>query len=515
MKVRTALISVSDKSGVEEFAKGLAEAGVKVISTGGTARKISGAGVKVTEIEELTGFPECLDGRVKTLHPKVHAGILAERGKKSHMEKLKELGIEPVDLVVVNLYPFKETISKEGVKIEDAVENIDIGGPTMVRAAAKNYKDVAVVVNPARYGSVISEIKESGGLGEETRKVLCKEAFEHTAAYDSLVSSYLRERFSDESFPDELSLGYEKMYGTRYGENPHQKGAFYKEPLAGDNSIVNAEQLNGKEMSFNNIYDANAALATVQEFEEPCVAIVKHSNPCGVAADSKISEAFRKALDCDPVSAFGGVIALNRECDSGTAKQITAFFNEIVVAPSFSEEALAELKKKNNLRVLRLNGLRTKNKGREFDIKKINGGIIMQEKDTLVLEEKDVKVMGSKKPDKREMKDLLFAWKVVKHVRSNAIVLAKDGATTGIGAGQMSRVSSAEIAVRQAGEKAKGGVMASDAFFPFRDSVDMAAKAGISAVIETGGSLRDEEVIKAADEKGITLIFSGVRHFKH
>lgn len=515
MKIRTALISVSDKTGAIEFAKALNALGIKIISTGGTAKQLSGAGIKVVKIDEITKFPECLDGRVKTLHPFIHAGILAERNKKEHMETLKKFGIEAIDIVAVNLYPFKKTISNENVKIEDAIENIDIGGPTMVRAAAKNYKDVAVIVSPERYTQVINEIKEKGEVGIETKKQLCKEAFEHTAKYDAMVSSYLREKFSEELFPKELTLGFEKAFETRYGENPHQKGALYKEPLSEKNSIVNAEMLWGKELSFNNVYDSDAAIRLVQEFSEPCVAIVKHNNPCGAACGKKIGEAFRKAYECDNLSAFGGVIAMNRECDLETAKQVTAFFNEIVIAPAYAKDAFNELATKKNLRILLLPGINEKNRRRQLDIKKVNSGILVQEKDDYPLKEENLKIKSMRKPSAEEIRDMLFAWRIVKHVKSNAIVLAKNNATIGIGAGQMSRVNSVEFAIKQAGEKARECVMASDAFFPFRDSIDKAAKAGITAIIETGGSVKDEEVISAADEKGITLAFTGIRHFKH
>ncbi len=540
MKIKTALISVSDKQGLIEFARGLAELSVEIISTGGTAKALQQAGIGVTQVENVTGFPEMLDGRVKTLHPKIHAGILALRSSREHMQTIAKHGIKPIDLVCVNLYPFRETVAKQGTALEDAIENIDIGGPAMIRAAAKNYEGCAVVVKPEQYAAVLEEMRRSKSeLSPETRKQLMRSAFEHTAVYDAAVAKYLGEKFKDlpknagiEKFPKDLLLAFEKVQECRYGENPHQAAAVYRE-IGARESIAGAEQLNGKELSFNNFYDLNAAVQCALEFGEPTAVIVKHTNPCGVASAGKISKAFRLALGCDAVSAFGGIIALNRECDAETAKQITAFFNEAVAAPSFSNGAIEELKKKQNLRVMKIPFLGRapdKSQGRKtgskpipqktglensLDFKRILGGVLVQDADAAVLENADLKIVSKRRPSAAELDAMRFAWKVVKHVKSNAIVVAKGKQTLGIGAGQMNRVQSMELALKQAGQKAKGAVAASDAFFPFRDSIDLAAKAGISAIIETGGSVKDGEVIKAADEKGIALVFTGMRHFRH
>lgn len=520
-KIKTALISVSNKEGIVDFAEGLSELGIELISTGGTAKAIAEAGLSVTKAEDLTGFPEMLDGRVKTLHPKVHAGILALRSSKEHMDTLASHGIKPIDMVVVNLYPFRQTVAKEGVEFADAIENIDIGGPTMIRAAAKNYEGCAVVVSPSQYNSVLDEIKESKGLGLNTRKELMRAAFEQTASYDVAIQKYLGEKFVTEGirekgFGKELLIALEKVQDCRYGENPHQKAAFYK---SGAQGIADAEVLNGKELSFNNLNDLSAGLDCVLEFSDPCVVILKHTNPCGVAVNEKIGEAFKEALECDPVSAFGGIIAMNRKCDVATAKQITSFFNEVVAAPDFDEDALAELKSKKNLRVLKLpfleKGLDAEVREAETDMKRVLGGVIVQDPDLMRVGKDQLNVVSKKKPSSEEIESMLFAWKIVKHVKSNAIVCVNGMKTVGIGAGQMNRVGSMGIALTQAGNKAKGAVIASDAFFPFRDSIDTAAAAGITSVIETGGSVKDEEVIAAADEHQISLVFTGVRHFKH
>ncbi|MFH1256109.1 MAG: bifunctional phosphoribosylaminoimidazolecarboxamide formyltransferase/IMP cyclohydrolase [Candidatus Diapherotrites archaeon] len=512
---KRALISVSDKTGLADFAKGLEKEGFEIISTGGTFKALKEAGVKVKEVSDVTGFPEMLDGRVKTLHPFIHAGILALRSSKEHMQKLKEHKIVPIDLVCVNLYPFRETISKKDVSIEHAIENIDIGGPTMIRAAAKNYQDVAVVVNPAQYGKILQELNEKKSISLETKMLLAKEAFEHTAFYDSMVSGFLREKFSCEKYPKQLSLGFEKMQDCRYGENPHQSSAVYREPIVEEPCISNAKQLQGKELSFNNFNDANGAIELCKEFEGTAVVIAKHANPCGVSTAKTVSEAFKEALECDPGSAFGGIIVLNRECDLATAEQITAFFNEIVVAPSYDRDSLEEFAKKPNLRVLQIEGLGKGFEAKGMDLKKIVGGLLVQDRDLKNVSEKDLKVISEKKPSKEQIASLLFAWRVCKHVKSNSVVLAQGTKTVGIGAGQMSRIDSLEIAVKKSSGKAKGAVLASEAFFPFRDTIDAAVKAGISAIIETGGSVRDPEVIKASNEHGIPLVFTGVRHFKH
>ncbi len=515
-EIKSALISCWNKEGVVEFAKELQKLGVSIISTGGTARELKKGKVKVVEVEELTNSPEMLDGRVKTLHPKIHAGILAIRKNKTHMKQLKEQGVSTIDMVVINLYPFVEGISDPKIKLENAIELIDIGGPTMLRAAAKNYGDVAVVCNPARYGEIIAEMKKGKGkLSLETKKILAKEVFEHTSTYDATIADYLNKKFTPGEFPEKFSLGFEKAQDCRYGENPHQKAAFYKEFNVTEPSITTAVQLQGKELSFNNINDADGTIELCKEFSEATCVIVKHANPCGVASAEDISTAFSNALECDPTSAFGGIIALNRECDAKTAEKIISFFNEIVIAPSYSKKSLEILAKKKNLRVLELKGL-----GKEFipegiNAKKVVGGLLVQERDMGTKDENKPKTVTEEKPSEDEMKSLLFAWKVCKHVKSNAIVLIKGTQTVGIGAGQMSRVDAAELAVKKAGVKASTSVLASDAFFPFRDSIDAAAEAGITAIIQPGGSIKDDEVIAAANEKGLAMVFTGTRHFRH
>ncbi|MDO8647685.1 MAG: bifunctional phosphoribosylaminoimidazolecarboxamide formyltransferase/IMP cyclohydrolase [Candidatus Diapherotrites archaeon] len=515
--MKTALISVSDKSGLVEFAKGLEKLGWQLVSTGGTFKTLSEAGIKARQVSDLTGFPEILDGRVKTLHPIIHAGILALRKNPEHVKKLEELKIQAIDLVVVNLYPFKETIARPGVKIEEAIENIDIGGPTMIRAAAKNFEGCSAIVDPKDYKKVLEELNaKNNELSEETRKLLCAKAFQHTASYDSLISNYLHERFNpSELFPQDFSVTFSKVQECRYGENPHQKGALYKEAFQSGNSLLNFAQLHGKELSFNNFYDLNSAWNLCKEFSQPCAVIVKHTNPCGCAIAESISEAFAKAYGTDPLSAFGSIIALNRQVDEKTAGQIGSFFNEAIIAPSYSEKALEILKGKKNLRLIELNESSKASPLREFDFKKVDSGLLVQEKDSLQVSEKDLKFVSERKPSENEIQDLLFGWKIVKHVKSNAIVVVKNGQLLGTGAGQMSRVDSVKIAIEKAGDKAKGGVLASDAFFPFRDSLDLAFKAGITALIETGGSVKDNEVIQAANELKQALVFTGARHFKH
>ncbi|MFH1240398.1 MAG: bifunctional phosphoribosylaminoimidazolecarboxamide formyltransferase/IMP cyclohydrolase [Candidatus Diapherotrites archaeon] len=515
MKVQKALISVYDKEGIADFARGLSALGVEIISTGGTAKHLQDAGIAVIPIEKVTDFPEILDGRLKTLHPAIHGGILAVRENSSHMKQLKKLGIETIDLVVINLYPFKEVISKEIVKLEDAIENIDIGGPTMLRAAAKNYKNVCVVTSPSQYTDLLNELKKSGTVSLETRKMFAAKVFEETAYYDSLISDYLRKELTENDFPEKLTMGFEKIAQTRYGENPHQQGALYKSVVQVGCCTVGTEQIQGKELSFNNYYDMNAALELIKEFSEPAVVIVKHANPCGVAIDKTISNAFKNALECDAKSAFGSIIALNRTCNVETAKQITSFFNEVVVAPDFDKDALDEFSKKKNLRVLKLEKLGSDSRMGCVDFKKIDGGILIQDTDTANTTQKELQIVSKNKPSAQQLKDLLFAWKVAKHVRSNAIVLAKNNATVGIGAGQMSRIDSTELAIKKANGKEKGAVLASDAFFPFRDNVDSAVKAGIVAIIQPGGSLRDDEVIQAVNEHKIPMVFTGKRHFRH
>lgn len=511
MKIKRALISVSDKTGVVEFAKKLHAAGVDIISTGGTMKTLREAGVPVTYVSEVTGFPEIMDGRVKTLNPYIHGGILAIRDNDEHVKAMQEHHITGIDLVVVNLYPFRQTIEKLDVTLADAIENIDIGGPAMIRAAAKNFKYVTVIVNPGRYDAVAQAVAH-GGVGDALRMALAKEAFCHTAEYDACINQYLARQLGEGEFPPQAHIVLEKVQDLRYGENPHQKAAFYKE--AGSSAgIANAKQLHGKELSFNNIVDIEAAYHIVAEFDQPAVAIIKHTNPCGTGVGKTIAEAYQKAYEADPVSAFGGIVALNRPVDKATAEQIGKLFVEVVITPSYEEEAFEVLTAKKNIRLLTL-PLPDLSAG-HMDMKRVAGGMLLQNADTMDAAESGLKVVTKRKPTEEEMKQLLFAWKVVKHVKSNAIVVAGNDQTYGVGAGQMNRVGSAAIALEQAGEKAKGAVMSSDAFFPFRDSIDTCAKHGITAVIQPGGSVRDQESIDAADEHGIAMVFTGMRHFKH
>ena len=506
---------MSDKTGIVDFARKLEELGYEVVSTGGTARTLTENGVSVTGISEVTGFPECLDGRVKTLHPAVHAGILAMRSNPEHMAQIQELGITPIDVVAINLYPFKQTILKEGVTLEEAIENIDIGGPTMIRAAAKNWQDVAVIVDPSDYDAVIEGLK-NGDLSRETKFRLAAKVFEHTAAYDALISSYLRKQMGGDPFPEELTLTFEKVQQMRYGENPHQKGAFYREIGAAANTLAAAKQLHGKELSYNNVNDANGALEILKEFgtEKPCAVAVKHTNPCGVGVGDTLLEAYLNAYNSDPVSIYGGIVALNRKVDLVTAEELAKIFLEIIIAPGFDEDAFERLAKKKNIRLMELPACAEPNQPGTLDMKKVAGGLLVQELDTQLLGD-EMKVVTKRAPTDAEMKELLFAWKVVKQTKSNAIVLAKDQATVGVGPGQTNRVTALDLAIRYAGDKANGSVMASDAFFPFSDCVELAAKHGITAIIQPGGSIRDEDSIKAADEAGIAMVFTGVRHFKH
>jgi len=513
--IKRALISVSDKTGIVEFASELKKLGVEIISTGGTAKTLTDSGITVINVSDVTGFPECLDGRVKTLHPKIHGGLLAIRSNERHMKQIKELGIEPLDLVVINLYPFKQTIMKEGVTLEEAIENIDIGGPTMLRAAAKNYQDVAVVVDPSDYGNVLEEIKANGEVSKETKFKLAYKVFEHTSHYDTLIANYLRGKLGGDMFPQTLTLTFEKVQDMRYGENPHQKAVFYKEAGRNKGCLTNARQLHGKELSYNNINDANGALELLKEFEEPTVIIVKHANPCGVASAETIKDAYLNAYESDPVSAFGGIIAANRQIDAETAGEISKVFYEIVVAPSYTEEALEILKKKKNIRLLELDDIMYRQPKGTYDMKRVAGGLLVQEYDSELLNEEDLKCVTEAKPTEEQMKDLIFAMKVVKHTKSNAIVLAKNGATIGVGPGQTNRVTALRIAIEYGKGKTEGAVMASDAFFPFPDCVEEAHKAGIKAIIQPGGSIRDQESIDACNKYGIAMIFTGMRHFKH
>ncbi|MDZ5606080.1 bifunctional phosphoribosylaminoimidazolecarboxamide formyltransferase/IMP cyclohydrolase [Bacillus pseudomycoides] len=511
MKKR-ALVSVSNKTGVVEFVKGLLDQGIEVISTGGTKKLLEENGLQVIGISEVTGFPEIMDGRVKTLHPNIHGGLLAVRDNETHVAQMNELGIQPIDFVVVNLYPFKETIAKPDVTFADAIENIDIGGPTMLRSAAKNHKFVSVIVDPTDYDVVLAELKENGEVTDETKRKLAAKVFRHTAAYDALISNYLTEQMGEES-PETLTVTFEKKQDLRYGENPHQKATFYKAPFAATSSVAYAEQLHGKELSYNNINDADAALSIVKEFTEPAVVAVKHMNPCGVGVGTDIHEACTRAYEADPVSIFGGIIAANREIDKATAEKLHEIFLEIIIAPSFSQEALEVLQSKKNLRLLTVDIAKVATASKKLT--SIQGGLLVQEEDTLALEDATITIPTKREPTEQEWNDLKLAWKVVKHVKSNAIVLAKDNMTIGVGAGQMNRVGSAKIAITQAGEKTQGSALASDAYFPMPDTVEEAAKAGITAIIQPGGSIRDEDSIKKADEYNITMVFTGVRHFKH
>jgi len=511
--MKRALISVSDKTGIIPFAKELVNLGVEIISTGGTAKLLKEEGVKVTGISEVTGFPEILDGRVKTLHPNIHSGLLAIRDKEEHQKQLEELKIQPIDLVVVNLYPFKETISKENVAYEDAIENIDIGGPTMLRSAAKNHAFVTVVVDSGDYPTILEEVKAGGDTSLETRRRLAAKVFRHTAAYDALISNYLTEQVGEE-WPDQLTVTFEKVQSLRYGENPHQKAGFYKEPLAKAGTLSTAEQLNGKELSYNNINDADAALQLVKEFDQPAVVAVKHMNPCGVGTGQTIFEAYQKAYESDPVSIFGGIIAANRVIDRETALRMKELFLEIIMAPDFEPDALDVLKEKKNLRLLKLGEMKH-DASPSLRLSSVQGGVLIQEEDRKQAELADLKVVTERKPTDEELEQLLFSWKVVKHVKSNAIVLVRDFMTVGVGAGQMNRVGSAKIAIEQAGEKSVGSVLASDAFFPMPDTLQEAAKAGVTAIIQPGGSIRDQDSIDEANKHGIAMVFTGNRHFKH
>lgn len=511
MKKR-AIISVSNKKGIVTFAKQLAELGVEIISTGGTKRVLAEHGIPVTSISDVTNFPEILDGRVKTLHPNIHGGLLAVRDDETHKQQLQEHGITPIDFVVVNLYPFQETIAKPSVTLMEAIEQIDIGGPTMLRAAAKNHAYVTAVVDPADYDVVIEQLKKYGEVLFETRRALAAKVFRHTAAYDAMIAQYLTNVIG-ETYPETMTMTFVKKQSLRYGENPHQTAAFYEKPFSSSFSIAAAKQLHGKELSYNNINDANAALQIVAEFTEPAAVAVKHMNPCGVGVGETIAEAFQKAYEADPTSIFGGIVALNREVDEQTAAKLNDIFLEIVIAPSFTEQALAMLTKKKNIRLLTVD-FQAERKREPF-IVSVRGGLLVQDEDIYTIDDANIQVVTERQPTEEEWANLTFAWRVVKHVKSNAIVLAKDGMTIGVGAGQMNRVGAAKIAIEQAGEKANGAVLASDAFFPMSDTVEVAAQAGVTAIIQPGGSIRDEDSIQKANEYGMAMVFTGVRHFKH
>ncbi|MDN3608811.1 bifunctional phosphoribosylaminoimidazolecarboxamide formyltransferase/IMP cyclohydrolase [Vibrio ostreicida] len=525
--IRRALISVSEKTGIVEFAQALTDRGVDILSTGGTARLLAEKGISVTEVSDYTGFPEMMDGRVKTLHPKVHGGVLGRRGQDDQV--MEAHGIKPIDIVVVNLYPFAQTVANQGCTLADAVENIDIGGPTMVRSAAKNHKDVAIVVNNCDYERVITEMDQNEkSLTLETRFDLAIAAFEHTASYDGMIANYFGTMVPSHGscaqadrkaspFPRTFNQQYIKKQAMRYGENSHQAAAFYAESCPEEASVATAQQIQGKDLSYNNIADTDAALECVKEFDEPACVIVKHANPCGVALGKDITEAYNRAYQTDPTSAFGGIIAFNRTLDAETATAIVERqFVEVIIAPKVSQKAIDIVAAKKNIRLLECGVWSTKTTG--FDLKRVNGGLLVQERDQGMVNASDLKVVSQRQPSATELKDALFCWKVAKYVKSNAIVYSKGDRTVGVGAGQMSRVYSAKIAGIKAadeGLKVEGCVMASDAFFPFRDGIDAAAEAGIKCVIQPGGSMRDDEVIAAADEHGMAMIFTGMRHFRH
>ncbi|WP_416198557.1 MAG: bifunctional phosphoribosylaminoimidazolecarboxamide formyltransferase/IMP cyclohydrolase [Sporanaerobacter sp.] len=510
--MKRALISVWDKCGIVEFSKKLVSLGWEIISTGGTKKVLESEGINVIDIQDITGFPEAFDGRVKTLHPNIHGGILHIRDNDEHLATLGKLHISPIDLVVNNLYPFKETVNKEGASHEEIIENIDIGGPSMIRAAAKNYKYVTVVVDPLDYEKVLNELEANGETTLETRRYLARKVFEYTSHYDSLISNYFNE-IDNVEFPEKLSMTFEAKEELRYGENPHQKAAFYKEVGNIQGTIAGAIKLHGKELSFNNINDANGALEILKEYDEPTVVAVKHTNPCGIGSGKDIYEAYKKAYECDKVSIFGGIIAANREIDQRVATLINEIFIEIVIAPSYTEKALEILSSKKNIRILKIDDI-MKNDYKSWDVKKVLGGILIQERDNVLLQD-ELEFVTKRKPTQEEMKDLLFAWKAVKNTKSNSVVLAKDCGTIGIGMGQVNRIWAVEQAIEHGMEKVRGSVIASDGFFPFRDSIDSLSKAGVTAVIQPGGSIRDEESIQAADEAGIAMVFTHIRHFKH
>ncbi|HEY7616879.1 MAG TPA: bifunctional phosphoribosylaminoimidazolecarboxamide formyltransferase/IMP cyclohydrolase [Terriglobales bacterium] len=516
-RIQRAILSVTDKTGIVEFARKLSAMGVELVSTGGTAKLLRDSGVAVKDISEITGFPEMLDGRVKTLHPKVHGGILHRREDPKHRSAVAEHGIQPIDMVVVNLYAFEKTAARPGVQFEELIENIDIGGPSMIRSAAKNFADVAVVTTPADYDAIAAEMQRSGGeLSAVTKWRLAQKAFATTAAYDSSIASTLErvsanghfELHPSEGFPQTLRLAFNKVMDLRYGENPHQKAAMYSD--GSGVGVANARQLQGKELSYNNIVDLQAAWDLAQEFEEPVCAIIKHTNPCGTATGRTLAEAYKKALECDPVSAFGGVIGVNRTIDSEAAAEMAKLFLEVIAAPGFEEAAKAKFAAKKNLRLVEISGA-----PQRWVLKNVSGGILVQDADLHQLGEGDLKVVTKRLPTGQEKRALLFAWKVCKHVKSNAILYARDGQTVGVGAGQMSRVDSCKMGAMKAVLPLKGTVAASDAFFPFPDGVEEIAKAGATAIIQPGGSVRDQEIIEAADRLGLAMVFTGVRHFRH
>lgn len=509
---KRALISVSNKDSITDFAKGLVELGYEIISTGGTLRVMQEEGVEAKAIDKITGFPEIMDGRVKTLHPTVHGGLLGKRSSRIHRKQMEQNKIQPIDMVVVNLYPFKETLQKENVTDDEIIENIDIGGPAMLRSAAKNFQDVTVVVDPADYEQVLEDLREEKQTAE-MRKGLAAKVFRHTANYDGTIASYFTTEMEQE-FPETYTVTYEKSQDLRYGENPHQQAAFYKDPLHTNVSLATAKQLHGKELSYNNIQDVNAALESLVEYRDPATVAVKHMNPCGIGVSDDLFQAFQKAYDADPVSIFGGIVACNREIDLQTANKLSEIFLEIVIAPRFTEEALEILTQKKNIRLLEME-MNEASATSYHKLTTVKGGVLVQHNDAGEITEEQLTVATKRQPTEQELADLQFAWKAVKHVKSNAIVLGKDNQTVGIGAGQMNRIGSATIAIEQAGEKAKGSALASDAFFPMPDTVEAAVRAGVTAIIQPGGSKRDQDSIDICDKHGITMVYTGMRHFKH
>lgn len=515
-----ALISVSDKTGIIEFAKELSALGVEIISTGGTYSLLKENDINVESISNITTFPECLDGRVKTLHPNIHAGILAIRNNTEHMNQIKNLNIELIDLVVVNLYPFKETILKENVSLEEAIENIDIGGPTMLRAAAKNYQDVSVITSCDDYKKVLDELKANKKVSKETNFYLATKVFNHTAQYDALIANYLNKQANMPKYNDTITLTFEKVQDMRYGENPHQKACFYKQIENNKGMLTNAKQLHGKELSFNNINDTHGALELLKEFDEPTIVACKHSNPCGVGSAENIYDAYMKAYNADAKSIFGGIVVSNREIDEKTAIEMNKIFLEVVLAPSFTKEALDILTKKQNIRLLTLDNILEKQNDEQFDIKKVSGGILIQDINNELLNKEDLKFVTNRKPTEKEMEDLIFTWKIVKYAKSNGIAIGKNKQSIGIGNGQVNRIWATNQAVEHGQEMidkdaTKGAVLASDAFFPFNDCVQVAVENGITAIIQPGGSIKDEDSINLCNEHNIAMVFTGIRHFRH
>ncbi len=519
VKIQRALISVYDKKGIIEFAKELSELKIEIVSSGGTATLLKENKIIVKEVAEITGFPELMDGRVKTLHPKIHGGILANRSKKSHLEEAKKNKIRLIDLVVVNLYPFEQVISKKNVKLEEAIENIDIGGPTLIRSAAKNYKDVAVVCDPKKYTEIIKELKENGEISIKTKENLALSAFENISHYDMIIEKFLRKTFNGEKYPNYLNLSFEKIQDLRYGENPHQSASYYKDIQNEDPCMSTAKKLQGKELSYNNILDMDGAFECVKNFKDPTCVIVKHNNPCGVASSDNILTAYKRALEVDEKAAFGGIVAVNREIDENFAKEIITRFYEVIIAPNYSKEAQEILSVKKNLRLIEMGNANFPFQSKPYTLyRSVKGGLLVQDANILLYDKNQFKVVTKAKPTEKQMKDLLYAWIVGKYVKSNSVIYAKDDKAVGIGAGQMKRVDAAKLAsmiTQDYGESVKGCSMASDAFLPFRDAVDEAAKRGIVAIIQPGGSIRDKEVIDAANEHGIAMVFTGMRHFRH